>query len=135
MSYNSVLKFKNYFIDEIVFKKNKDFVSNSIALDFSLEANREINDDELYCELVINIFQDKDDSPFNLQIKMVGIFDVSDVDLESPKGQDIATKSTIAILFPYLRSAVSKIVSEANLPPLILPAINVVDYIEKNKAE
>jgi preprotein translocase subunit SecB len=81
--------------------------------------------DKYFVSISVSIFNENlsVDSPFYLFISLTGEFqftDNADVDNEF-----MIDMNAVAILFPYLRSAVTNITSTANIPPLILPTINV----------
>lgn len=44
--------------------------------------------------------------------------------------EELTTKNTVAILFPYIRALVSNYTANANVPPLILPPINVSKILD-----
>lgn len=47
--------------------------------------------------------------------------------------ENLLLDNATAIVFPYLRSIVSFICMEANIPPLIMPTINVMEYFNKEE--
>jgi len=49
------------------------------------------------------------DYPFEIKVKILGIFETN----------------VIAILYPYVRAIISTYTAQANVPALILPPINV----------
>ena len=72
--------------------------------------------------------QDKKKYPFSMNLEIVGYFSVS--------GENAAIENfksnAVAILYPYARALVSTYTSNANIAPLILPTINVNQFL-KNK--
>ena len=45
--------------------------------------------------------------------------------LEQEKKDIIITKNTVAILFPYLRSQVTRMTAQPDIEPFVIPAINI----------
>ena len=73
----------------------------------------------------------KKNYPFEMMVQLRGFFTMSDptINLDS---------NAIAILYPYIRSIVSVYTSSINVPPLILPVINVnalIEQLENEKSE
>jgi preprotein translocase subunit SecB len=134
----SELKFINYKIDEIIFKNNEDFKNEKVNI--SIDFNKDINyieedgeEDKVIVSLEVDVFKDpiKNNYPFHLFIRMIGFFEVTNSDLE---GKDIiVNRNTIAIMFPYLRSLVSTITANSQVPPLIIPTINVNKLIDNEE--
>ena len=83
--------------------------------------------------LQVNIFEKANEKnyPFEMMVQLRGFFTMSDptINLDS---------NAIAILYPYIRSIVSVYTSSINVPPLILPVINVnalIEQLENEKSE
>lgn len=72
---------------------------------------------------VIAFNNDLKESPF-VSVRCVGVFKFEEVNLlnEIP---DFFYRNSIAILFPYVRSYISIITSQANVPGIILPTLNL----------
>ncbi|WP_416358930.1 protein-export chaperone SecB [Caldicellulosiruptor danielii] len=70
--------------------------------------------------------------PFSLEISLTGYFRGSE-NIEREKFIELTKYNGTAILFPYLRSAVSDITKAANINPLILPVINVINFIKEQE--
>lgn len=68
--------------------------------------------------------------PFTMNVSITGVFQTNIEDTNSIK--NFAEINSIAILFPYLRSIVSTYTANANIQPLILPPINVVNMLKEN---
>ena len=66
-------------------------------------------------------------------VKCVAFFEFNDIS----KFEDIPEyffTNSIAILFPYIRAFVSTLTLQANIPPIILPTMNLISLQEKLKA-
>ena len=63
--------------------------------------------------------------PFELEIEITGFFTTTGDAVDRFKA------NAIAIMYPYVRAIVSTYTALANIPPLILPAINVNALLEQ----
>ncbi|WP_346877600.1 protein-export chaperone SecB [Clostridium sp. UBA5712] len=127
----SVLRFIDYVIDEIYFK-NEYNNEESFELDFEIDSNVEFDDaNNFVLKLNTHIFQKQENAPFRMNVKIIGIFEIDDV--EDNLRLEIAEKNAVAILFPYVRALISNYTAVANVSPLILPPINVTQYLKDKK--
>ena len=64
-----------------------------------------------------------------MEVVLKGFFSIDSAD----SNVDISFFKTnaVAILFPYLRAIVSSYTANANIAPVILPAMNINEYIRK----
>lgn len=81
------------------------------------------------------IFTAKDDVSKKtvIKIRCIAHFSFRNIDVE----QDIPDyfyANSIAILFPYIRAFVSTITLQANVPPIVLPTLNLSDLKDILKA-
>lgn len=83
-------------------------------------------DEELYqINLGISISSSEDNPlPFNIEIEMVGEFEICLQDENEILKDTLLNENAVAIMFPFLRSAVASLTTLANIPPLILPVTN-----------
>jgi len=129
----SVLTFDNYIVKEINYKANVNFSGeNKVKLDFDIEDDiRYITDDCMEVELSVVVFPDayKNNYPYEMKVSLVGVFgfESSTADIRAFE------TNAIAILFPYLRSLVSTYTINANMGPVILPAMNINAYLKNKK--
>lgn len=132
----SKLIFKNYSIDSLSFERNNRFEHKKVNIDFDVNSAISIDTETNSATVTLNleIFKDYVDNnyPFHLLISVTGYFGV-----EPPAKDNIKLIETnaVAILFPYVRSLVSTITANANVTPLILPPINVVELIKQRGAK
>ena len=59
--YESVLKFKNYLVDEIKFKRNNKFdqsTNDTIRVNFNIKRNKIIDENNMVIRLFVHIFED-----------------------------------------------------------------------------
>jgi preprotein translocase subunit SecB len=133
----SKLIFKNYCIDSLTFERNNSFTHHKVNIDFDVSSkictNAETNSATV--TLILEVFKNhfEKDYPFYLHMSVTGDFSVDPLVEENLQ---LIETNAVAILFPYLRSLVSTITANANVAPLILPPINVVELIkQKQQAE
>ncbi len=126
--YESILKFEKYIVNEIYFKTNQEFKDNNegTPIDLNIETKIDIQKDNMKITLNTTIFANaiEKNYPFEMNVEITGLFVV--------KGDEPNkfVKNAIAILYPYVRAIVSTYTANANISPLILPAINVNKLIE-----
>lgn len=73
--------------------------------------------------------ENKMDSPFTMEVIMMGEFQTSDVAFKD------YIINAVSLLFPYLRTHISTITSISGVEPLIIPAINIYKLLEQNSSE
>lgn len=64
---------------------------------------------------------EKEPKPFNLKVRLVGMFEAEDVNTVEDK--KVLAISTTEIIYPYLRAAVSSLTANAFINPMMLPVI------------
>lgn len=126
----SSLRFLNYKVNKLLFENNDNYKGTTITINFDIKNNVKINNvkNKMEIELSTNIFEKKQNTPFYMEVSITGLFELI--------GEDDITKyqeNAIAIMYPYLRAIVSTCTSSANVPPLILPTINVNAMLKKEK--
>ena len=119
---------KCYKINEILFEANNDFEPKMVNLLLNVEKNIEyVESNTMNVNIIISVFEKSKEYPFYLRINLTGMFIII------PSENNINyEKNAIAILFPYIRSIITNITSQANVQPLILPPININKLIEDN---
>ncbi|SHJ99661.1 preprotein translocase subunit SecB [Hathewaya proteolytica DSM 3090] len=133
MKKNSVLKFTDYVVDEIIFKNNYSD-EESFNIDFDIDSNVNFKDETNFeLHMVVELFKSLDISPFKMRVKVTGFFQIES--MEAGKKENFVKQNAVAILFPYVRALISNYTALCNVPPLILPPINVVEYIKNKSSE
>lgn len=126
--YESILKFKKYEVNEIYFKKNIAFTPNQegTPINIKIKPIVDIKDNNMNITLNVIIYENaiKNNKPFEMKIELTGYFIIEGSEPERFKA------NAIAILYPYVRAIVSTYTANANITPLLLPAINVNKLIE-----
>lgn len=130
-----ILQFYGYSVPKIHFKIGEKFGGNEIQMNvnmtrtiepLSTENNGNSDKEQHYIVLFfLTLGEEENENGFFADIVVKGHFSSSC----NPFPADNAT----AILFPYVRSIVTSICTTANIPPLILPVINITDAFKEEK--
>ena len=132
-NYESVLKFIKYEVNEIYFRKNENYKldENGTSIDLKIIPIVNIRENNMNITLNVNIFENaqENNKPFEMTVKLTGYF------LTEGCKPETLRANAIAILYPYVRAIVSTYTANANITPLILPAINVNKLIESQSKE
>ena len=131
MSVNSVLTLENYVVKNMAFKLNASFQSQGDEIELHPEFKRiihKIDADTAAIDLIFRITE-ASDAPFMMDICIEGVFSLPDWDKE--ESRDLMISNTTAILFPYLRSLITMITTNANIPPYTLPVMNINELFAK----
>lgn len=124
----SSLRFINYSIGDVLFKRNYDVVPENIELEFDFTAHVLVSEDKTKAEFKLECSLFKEDfnegkDPFYLFCTIIGDFEcngefnVEDLQLNA-----------MSILLPYLRSFITSFTSQSGIAPIIIPPINVYNY-------
>ncbi|OHE40944.1 MAG: hypothetical protein A2Y16_03180 [Tenericutes bacterium GWF2_57_13] len=137
MPTDSALTLKRYVVKDIRFSLSTkfDFLKpQSVRIEPQID--REfipLSADDVIVVLKLAI-HDKDTLlPFSLDVAVEGSFGMKEWQTNESSRMIIENNAT-AILFPYLRSLVTGITAGANIPPYILPVMNIVAYFEKKES-
>ncbi|TDO94155.1 protein translocase subunit secB [Halanaerobium saccharolyticum] len=137
----SVLEFENYYVDEFVFKKNKNFAKGQdqkIDVDLNFEFETERNQNNFKRIVTCYIFDKnyvENNKPFYLKLKINGNFSLANYDDKNRKHKEIIKKNTLAILFPYIRSIISHMTLEMQVGPVQMPPMNINHFFDDEKDE
>lgn len=129
-SVKSALYFDDYIVDSIYFKNNPEFEDDKTLVDFSVTPHTTVGEDKksMIIRLTVDIFKNavEKNYPFEMSVTVNGFYSMKEPDEDILKYE----KNAIAILYPYVRALVSSFTANANVNPLVLPAINVNKLIE-----
>ena len=135
-----VLTFKNYEVNEISFVKNNKFKNEGFeGLDFNIDTNikypKNPEENKFAVKLRINFGEDAitNNYPFTVIADITGFFELDLSQLGDMK--QFAEVNAVSILFPYLRSLITTVTANANIPPVIIPPMNIAGMIQKENAE
>lgn len=122
------LNFVDYEIEEISYKVN---------------TLTEVDEEALNPELICNVLHsEKDSSKFIIKLGLkFGDFELSKTNtylkcvvtgvfIQENDSEIDLTPNAVAILFPYLRSIISDVTSKGSKSPIILPPINIHEFLE-----
>lgn len=134
-TYESVLKFNGYMVNEINFKRNKKYNSiekKDIKINFNIKQEKSIENNIMRITLYTTIFKDAEinNYPYEMSVSMTGIFDIS-----QNEGNIDFEPNAIAILYPYVRSLVTTYTINANVGATILPPINIIEMLRQQKED
>lgn len=130
----SSLIFQDYVVNDVEFKLNKEFKEEPITINFNISKNVVFNEKEptiAYVTINTVVFENAEENnyPFSLKVSIEGKFEVKEASKEEK--EYLVNINAVAILFPYVRSLISTYTANANVPPLILPPINVTKMIDE----
>ena len=128
------LQLLKYTVNEISFALNEKYdfsKKQSIKLNQNFTRSiKKINEDVCDVSLMF-VISDSDDfpTPFTMKVTITGTFKLKD--WENKDNIDFIKTNAVAIVYPFLRSLVATITSNANIPSYILPVFNIAAYFEK----
>jgi len=130
----SEMRLIEYKVIKINFELNEKFIFKREKITIEPFFNRDISkiDDIHYkIQLGVKISSELNKSlvPFNTEIIISSIFEL--VDWEDSTRNVMAIDNATAIMFPYLRNLLSTITMNGNIPPYILPIVNVSKLFSK----
>ncbi|MEG1313397.1 MAG: hypothetical protein RSD40_03695 [Bacilli bacterium] len=118
--YNAKVEFLDFDVSRI---KKEGIFSEANMLHIQIKDKVLKESDQVNVMLETRLFDDSDNY---LEISIIGHFLIDE-------GYDeILKPNLLAIMFPYLRSAISFITSIDGKNPIIIPPINFVEYCAKN---
>lgn len=130
------LKLNGLVIDNIVFKINSSFVWPKEPINVNPSFERmitKLNEDSAMVSLIVDVDQ-SEKLPFSLHVQINGSFELEKWE-EDDISQTLIKDNAAAILFPYLRHAVSEITTISGLPPYIMPVQNVSALFANNEKQ
>lgn len=130
------INFNGYRVDKIDFQINDSYGGESnVDVDLDLDFNLHVGVDENHglsavtLECTINRDYEKLNKPFFLDVILHGLFSFDTYE-DFRKIQSLLTTNALAIIFPYMRSIISIITMNCGITPVILPTINVVEFLK-----
>lgn len=120
-TYESPLVLEKIEITESTFRK-KDVSLDELELGVHVAHNVEnIGEDEY--EIILNTTVSDENENIYVNVKGKAMFRTQQ------RNMDLLEKNTIAIMFPYIRSYISIITTQPGMPPIVLPAMNIIAMI------
>lgn len=100
--------------DELKYKINRNMIS--------------LGNDEY--KVVLSIKINSLNESFELQVTIVGIFEIKSDNISDELKNSVIKRNTVAILFPYLRAQITLLTAQPDLKPIVLPAININSLLD-----
>ena len=124
----SEMKLLNYKVLKTTFELNETFEFKNGKIDIQPSFNRDIVkiDDQHYkIALGIKISKEinKGPIPFDAEVVISSVFELPN--WESEAANSIAVNNATAIMFPYLRTLIATVTMNGNVPPYMVPIMNV----------
>ncbi len=119
--------FRGVTAEELSFKLNRVQLDPNAKLELKPQFSRQVrkmNNDPKVNLIALSVkieSTEQEPKPFNINVTLVGIFNVEAADKEEER--DFVIQGT-SLLYPYLRAAVTNLTSSAAIAPLNLPVIN-----------
>ena len=134
MQAKSCLSLENYIVKTMRFSINENFDFGTDATiilnpEFTRNINK-IDDDTVLVNLIFCIDNKNADMPFDMEVNIEGVFRLEN--WEQPEMLPLIRSNSVAILFPYLRSVVTMITSNANISPYVLPVMNIAAMFDQS---
>ena len=112
--------------DEVYVKLNPDVTQVSDGIEYKLSKTA-LKNSSTNCSLRL-VFQitntSENPTPFDIRIALVGVFSFTK-ELPEDVMEGFLSLQAVQMLFPYLRSVISNVMTSALIPPIILPVMNV----------
>lgn len=133
----SKFRFNGYVASDIKFELNPMYDGEKdirLDLNFDYDLNLAYEEKKAIVQLACVVFEDSEENnyPFTLEVELLGFFEF-DSDLEEATVRRMMELNGVTILFPYLRSTISNITSSAGVQNVVLPTMNIVNMLKKNK--
>lgn len=129
--YESILKFKKYVVNKVVFESNNEFnkekEQNAGGLNITKNTVFDENNKSMTINLKVNVFNKPKENnyPFEIMIDVTGYFSVEEGTAEKLE------KNAISIMYPYIRALVSTYTINSTDIALVLPPININKLLEE----
>lgn len=121
------ISFQKVRVTELNFKVNPAFVPPKdgipVDVDFNTKSSLSADKKTLTTQLSARLFQKNKKAPFTMTVTVEGVF-------KGASAADLDGFSKIhapAHLFPFLREIIGSTTMRANMPPLLLPPVNLTE--------
>lgn len=131
----SEMKLTQYKVIKTVFELNESYTFTNKRIEIQPSFKRDIKkiDDHHYridLGILISPSIQKDSIPFICEIVIASVFELSHWENDAMK--DLAINNSTAIMFPYLRTLVATVTMNGNVPPYVLPVMNINKLFQDN---
>lgn len=134
----SDFKFIGYQVNNINLTTNEQFQNSddpiNVNFRFTVSTGVKIEEQKVKVSLGAIVFPDANENnyPFSLEVIITGTFQ-SEKELMFEELEKFGEINGTAALFPFLRSTVANVCMNANYPPVMIPLINVYNFIKNQK--
>ena len=125
--------------EELSYAMNRVKMDKDTKFDIKPQFSRTVrrvqeNDKIWFLTLEVKVESTEDSpKPFNLKVRLVGIFEAEDVNDEMDR-RDLVINMT-EVVYPYLRAAVSSLTANAFINPMMLPVIPAGTMFPEDRGE
>lgn len=120
----------NYYFDKVNVDMDNKPANNELSISFDTTGVFKSQESNYEIKFVVEVINNEQKPLVKIQCR--GVFKINDVH-SGPEIPDFFYNNSIAILFPYVRSYISIVTTQANLPGIILPTLNLSSLGEKLK--
>lgn len=138
MDNRAAISFVGCVVHKIDFKTNQEFedVDSPVKLDLDFDVNIQVDKEKHMASVllgcIINDEYEVRNKPFFLCVAIEGIF-TFEPDADKGLIAKLLNNNTVAIVFPYLRAIISTISVNCGINPVILPTINILEFLKKKE--
>ena len=110
-------------VDEISFKNN-NIASGTFNVSPAITRSTGVNESGKYNTKVVVEILNSSDTPFpvDIRVSMTGLFDLNDI--PEDKRIDFLSYTGFDVIYPYIRSTITSLSTNAMLPPIIIPIVD-----------
>lgn len=124
----SEMKLINYKVLKTTFELNESFEFKQGKIDIQPSFNRDITKiDEMHYSIKLGIKisneLNRNPIPFSAEVVISSFFELPN--WEDEAANSIAINNATAIMFPYLRTLMATVTMNGNVPPYMLPIMNI----------
>jgi preprotein translocase subunit SecB len=128
------IDFINVALTELNFKLNKDFKppKGGIPVEVGFKSKSSFSQDKKTLTVILSVilFNRAEIKPFKMKISVEGTFRGKDYE----ELKRFSKVHALAHLFPFVREIIGSTTMRANIPPLLLPPVNLSAILEKKKS-
>lgn len=133
MQAKSVLQFLGYEVSQLRFEKKDAFEGTDFQVTPMFKREVKTLPSDCYDVTLGILIRGTEDNPipFEIHVELTGHFKGFFSDEPERTIQQLTNQNTVAILFPFLRATVASLTLTANIPPVLLPVINLAGAFDK----
>lgn len=108
---------ENYLFDQVEINL-ENYQSGKLKIDFNPSGIFDASEKSFYLTFEVKVKDENDNQFVRVRCKGIFKFDIEDM-------PEFFYRNSIAILFPYVRAYISLVTTQANVPGIILPTLNL----------